>query len=285
MDKRDREEQKLIIAPDLDEGDKHDQNIEDFFGEEYEEHEEEQQRTTLFQKKGIKRLIAITLSIMLFANILAFWPQVYSLAAIQFLFKSRELSKDEEVQRYRQAVVVVKAENRKGTGVNIAEHGFIITNQHVVGGANEVIVNFPDGKSYLAKVINSDATMDIALLELDQANLPTLKLSAESEVDKETPVYVIGNPLYFDNVVNEGVVAGMLTDRVPPAMMIEAPVYKGNSGSPVITRDGEVIAIIFATTQINEQGNAKEVGLAVPVDQILETFQFSSDDLPQTPVD
>lgn len=234
--------------------------------------EEIQERRPLLQKKGVRRAIASLLVLMLLANILAFWPQFYSLTAIQFLLTSRELSKNEQVQTYRQAVVVVQTKNSKGSGVNIAEDGLIITNYHVVGEEREVIVKFPDHNSFKAEVIAWDRLLDVALLRLEQTGLPVLKLATGPLAEENTPVYVIGNPLYFDNIINQGAVAGLQPGRVPATLMIDAPVYKGNSGSPVINPEGEVIGIIFATTQFDQGEERKKVGLAVPVQLIQEEF-------------
>lgn len=272
MEERDRKDQKQQNKRWDDEFDYDEEEIEAFFNEE-EEEEEEEKFTPFFHRKGIKRIIAIVLSMMLLVNILAFWPQVYSLAAIQFLLKSRELSKNEEIQQYKEAVVIVKAEDRKGTGFNIADYGLIITNQHVVEEANQSVVGFSNGKSYSAEVIASDPALDIAILRISQAGLPTLKLATKIEEEEGAPVYVIGNPLFFNGIANEGKVLGMLTDREPPLMMIDAPIYKGNSGSPVINQNGEVIAVIFATTEISRKGQSHRVGLAVPVERILIQFQ------------
>lgn len=225
-----------------------------------------------FQRKWAKRMLALTLSIMLVVNILSFWPQVFSLNSIKFLRKSQELSKSEVIQHYQQAVVVVNAENRKGTGVNIADHGFIITNQHVVGDARQVGIAFPNGASQTAQVIASDAELDIALLHMEQKGLPTLKLAANADASEGSPVTIIGNPLYFNDIATDGYVLGMLPQSKPPRLMIHAPIYKGNSGSPVVNQEGEIIAIVFATLKIEREGKSESVGLAIPVDQIVKTF-------------
>lgn len=233
-------------------------------------------------RKRVRFWAAMIISLMLLLNVLAFLPQVFSLAAIEFIKKSRELSQQEDIQRYKEAVVVVRADNRKGTGFNIHRDGIILTNDHVMGNMERGTVSFPDGKTYGAEVIDRDEKLDIAVLKITSASKEELSersVLKVAGVERTSyahgqQVYIIGNPLSFNGIANEGVIYNILLDRDPPLLAVDAPVYKGNSGSPVIQDDGKVIGVIFATTRINENGKNRKVGLAVPMTLIYKRFPW-----------
>lgn len=244
-----------------------DEEIEAMLMEGEPEEEEGAGDRPLYQRKWLKRGVGFLLVFVLAGNILAFWPQVYSMAAIQFLAKSAQLSQDESIQTYKEAVVVIRADNSKGTGFNIAEDGLILTNYHVVEGTRHPVVHFSDGRSYTADWVAGDAELDIALLQIEGNGLPILQL-AEETAEPGTPFYVIGNPLFFYRIANEGELLGWHPVITPSRMMLSAPIYKGNSGSPVISQEGLVMAVVYATTEIRNQGRAQTVGLAVPIEHV-----------------
>lgn len=238
--------------------------------------EDEEPYVPLFQRKGVRKAIAFIFSLALVANILAFWPQVYSLAAIQFLVKSQELSQLEEIQAYKEAVVIIRAGESKGTGFNIAPDGLIVTNHHVIeGGEKSIVVTFPSDERFHAEVLISDAETDIALLAIEGEQLPMLPLAAENQGKIGEPIYVIGNPLFFNQIANEGHFVGTYQDGDgnPIRMMLDAPIYKGNSGSPVINQDGQVIAVVYATTRVQLDGKNTKVGLAVPIHDVKQYIE------------
>lgn len=223
---------------------------------------------------------------MLFGNLLAFFPMVFNLQAIQFLKKTRELSQNIQIQQYKKAIVVVKADDRKGTGFNIDEHGLIITNEHVIGDAKFAFISFDEGGIYRAEVIVADASIDIALLRIvntasaatDRA-FPTLPIETDRQWLSGMPIYVIGNPLFFNRIANEGTVMGLtsLQDWDLPVITIQAPIYKGNSGSPIINHEGNVIAVVFATTKVVHEGNKQKVGLAIPIEYLFKYIRPNMD--------
>lgn len=105
----------------------------------------------------------------------------------------------------------------------------------------------------------------MAILETDEENLPHLTLADQTSFEPDEAISFIGNPLRFQGIANEGTIIDYtkLSDWDEKVVMIEAPVYRGNSGSPVINKDGEVIGVIFATLQHDEYGR---VGLFIPID-------------------
>lgn len=255
-----------------------DEEAERYFNEELGEEDEESIESPP-ERTWIKKVIAVMLAVVLLGNIIAFMPQIYSLPAFQFLKKNRELSQNEQIQQYKQAVVTVNASGRKGTGFNIASEGVIITNQHVVEDDRLSVVNFPHGKSYTAELIISDPNIDIAVLKVqteEAEEFPVLELQSDETVwHPDAPVYVIGNPLFFYQIANEGEVIGITTAQAtePTFLLLDAPIYKGNSGSPVIDREGKVIAVVFATTKIKMGNSTRKVGLATPTNAFMKYLQ------------
>jgi serine protease Do len=243
-------------------------DYEEFFKDDDEEWEEEKRKQSNI-KKWVVRIIAITLAIALFANVLAIWPKVINIPAIQFLKISGELLQNENIQNYKKSIVVIQANNSKGTGFNIDPTGTIVTNHHVIDDGGNITVRFPDGRVFRAEVLTSDSDKDLAVLQIrdEGLDLPTLTLAEEKTWNKQDHIYFIGNPLFYAYIANEGRIMDttLLKDRELEAMVIDAPIYKGNSGSPVIDKEGNVIAVIFATTQYGVGQQTSKVGLAIPI--------------------
>lgn len=217
-------------------------------------------------------LIAIALLI----NVVALLPRTFSIPAIDFLVTSAKLSADEEIKLYKEAVVVVETGNSKGTGFAISSDGYIITNAHVVDEETSVTVAFPELGLYGAKVVETYPDVDLALLKTDtEDELPFLELAEQTTFEENDKINFIGNPLAFNGIANQGTIIGYtdLTSWELPVVMIEAPVYRGNSGSPIINEKGNVIGVIFATLNHNEHGN---VGLFIPIDYFYENSKEST---------
>ena len=137
--------------------------LEDFLPNEEDELLLERQKK---RKSFIKKIIAVGLAIAMFISMIQIWPQIFNLSSIKFLQKSAELSKLEDIQKYKEAVVTIQDQFSKGTGFNIAENGMIITNKHVVDGMFPITVSFPDGKIYKASIIHMDPDLDLAFLKI-----------------------------------------------------------------------------------------------------------------------
>jgi len=270
MDKNEAEKKNLdIIDEDL---------YEEFDDEElYELVEEERQKALDKAKRrkeeGPKRvfpkwafwLIAFA---MLF-NVFALLPQTFSIPAIDFLVKSTQLSAEDDIKQYKKAVVVIETEDSKGTGFAINSNGTILTNHHVVEGEDNVTVAFPDDGLHNGEVVATFPDVDLAIIETGGEDLPHLTLAEETTFTEDEEIYFIGNPLRFNGIANEGTIIGytQLASWEQPVLMIEAPVYRGNSGSPIITEEGLVIGVIFATLEHDDHG---KVGLFVPIDYFYE---------------
>ncbi|MFF5995524.1 serine protease [Lysinibacillus sp. KU-BSD001] len=216
------------------------------------------------QTPMIRMFVWIMACILVF-NTFAIVLNIYSIPAIEFLQVSTKLSNQEDIQQYKKAVVEISTSDSKGTGFAISNDGYIITNEHVINDALQLTVVFPDDGIYEAEVIATYPDIDTALIKVTGEDLPHLQVAQTYTYNAEEHIYFIGNPLYFTGIANEGTVLDwiQLTDWEQPVMMMQAPVYKGNSGSPIITETGEVVGIVFATLKTEEHG---KVGLFVPID-------------------
>ncbi|WP_047982879.1 S1 family peptidase [Ornithinibacillus californiensis] len=207
-------------------------------------------------------LIAIAMLI----NVIAILPKTFSIPAIDFLITSAKLSTDDEIKTYKEAVVVVETKDSKGTGFAISEDGYILTNAHVVDEEERVTVAFPEIGLFTAEVMETYPDVDLALLKTEsEEELPYLELAEQTVFEDNEKISFIGNPLAFNGIANEGTIIGYtdLKSWERPVLMIEAPVYRGNSGSPIINHEGQVIGVIFATLNHDDHG---KVGLFIPID-------------------
>lgn len=216
------------------------------------------------KQKPFARLLVWMIALALVFNTFAILLNIFSIPAVEFIQVSTRLSAQEDIKQYKKAVVEVSTGDSKGTGFAISSDGLILTNHHVIDHALQLTVVFPNDGIYEAEVIASYPDIDTALIKVKGDDLPHLEVADTYQYDADEHVYFIGNPLYFTGIANEGTVLDWvrLDDWEEPVMMMQAPVYKGNSGSPVISESGEVIGIVFATLNTDEHG---KVGLFVPI--------------------
>ncbi|WP_053073686.1 serine protease [Bacillus sp. LL01] len=239
--------------------------------EDFQTTEEELEAKEKKKHKRQKMIKYITLFIImaLLVNIWGIFPRIVNIPSIQFLLKSNELSKDSDIQAWKEAVVSINGNGRKGTGFVIDPEGLIVTNFHVIDTMNPIQISFSNGEIFSAEILKTNPENDIALLKVEEKikDFPSLALSHE-KVDPNQPIYIIGNPLAHTFIVNEGTTGEMVhTSLSSDVLTIDVPVHSGNSGSPVITPEGKVVGVVYATTDDNQ-------GLAVPTKQILELLDM-----------
>jgi serine protease Do len=243
--------------------------------EEYEKYKEQKKK----RKKLHSKFIGWTIVVVLLVNGLAIWPRIINLPAVEFLAVSARLTQQDNIKEMKKSVVTIEWAGVKGTGFNVDPNGLIITNEHVVDHTSTVNVHFKAGESYPGRVVATYPELDIALIDIEAEQLPILPLSFDGNWAEGDHVVFIGNPLSFTQIANEGEIVGetLLSEWELPVMMIEAPIYKGNSGSPVINEKGQVIGVIFATLQ-NPTIDTKEiVGVATPASYLKEIINKVTD--------
>ena len=157
-----------------------------------------------------------------------------------------------------------------GSGFIIDSNGFILTNNHVVENADEIVVKLGTGKEYKAKVIGRDAKTDIALIDIEgnPEDLPAVKLGDSSSLRVGEWVVAIGNPFGLENTVTAGIVSAMgrHINQGPYDNFIQtdAAINPGNSGGPLLNTKGEVVGI--NTAIFSRGGGNIGIGFAIPID-------------------
>jgi len=134
-----------------------------------------------------------------------------------------------------------------GSGFIIEGDGYIMTNHHVVEGADEIIVRLADRREFKAELIGSDPLSDVALLKIDAKALPTLKLGDSESLRPGEWVVAIGSPFNFEQSVTAGIVSakGRSTNQQQyvPFIQTDVAINRGNSGGPLLNMDGKVVGI------------------------------------------
>ncbi|MEN8169594.1 MAG: DegQ family serine endoprotease [Pseudomonadota bacterium] len=159
-----------------------------------------------------------------------------------------------------------------GSGFIIDEEGFILTNNHVIEGADEVIVRLNDRRELIAEVVGSDARSDIALLKVKAKNLPVVELGRSRDLKVAEWVMAIGSPFGFDHSVSVGVVSALgrslPSENYVPFIQTDVAINPGNSGGPLFNLDGEVVGI---NSQIySRTGGFMGVSFAIPIDVAMD---------------
>jgi serine protease Do len=155
-----------------------------------------------------------------------------------------------------------------GSGVIVSSDGHILTNAHVVEGADHVRVELNDGREYTAKVVGVDTPSDLAVLDVNADNLPALALGDSSNPRVGDVVLAVGNPLGVGQTVTMGILSakGRQTEigdgSYQDFLQTDAPINRGNSGGALVTANGELIGI---TSQIlSQSGGNIGIGFAIP---------------------
>ncbi len=155
-----------------------------------------------------------------------------------------------------------------GSGFIISKDGYIMTNYHVIEGADEVIVRLNNRKTYEAQVVGSDKASDIALIKVDAQDLPTVKIGKSSELKIGEWVLAIGSPFGFESTVTAGIVSAkrraLPSENYVPYIQTDVAINPGNSGGPLFNLDGEVVGI---NSQIfSRSGGFMGLSFAVPIE-------------------
>ncbi len=153
-----------------------------------------------------------------------------------------------------------------GSGVIISTDGYIVTNNHVVDGADELTVTLNDNKEYSARIIGTDKTTDLALIKIDAKNLPAIRIANSDNVKVGEWVLAIGNPLGLNNTVTAGIISAKArtlgANGVESFIQTDAAINAGNSGGALVNTNGELVGI--NAMLYSQTGSYSGYGFAIP---------------------
>jgi serine protease Do len=155
----------------------------------------------------------------------------------------------------------------QGSGFIVASDGFILTNNHLVGEAEEIAVQLGDGRKFTGKIVGTDPETDVAVIRIDAENLPYVELANSDTLEVGEWVIAIGNPFGLSHTVTAGIVSAKGRNRMGVAnyedfIQTDAAINFGNSGGPLLNLDGKAVGI---NTAIIGPGGNIGIGLAIPI--------------------
>jgi len=159
-----------------------------------------------------------------------------------------------------------------GSGFVLDRSGYILTNNHVVDGADEIVVRLSDRRELVAELVGADERSDIALLKVDASDLPVVKIGKSRDLKVGEWVMAIGTPFGFDHSVSVGVVSALgrslPSENYVPFIQTDVAINPGNSGGPLFNLDGEVVGI---NSQIySRTGGFMGLSFAIPIDVAMD---------------
>lgn len=168
----------------------------------------------------------------------------------------------------RQNQPQTRVERGTGSGFIISSDGVILTNAHVIDGADRVTVTLKDGRNYDGRVLGQDTVTDVAVVKIEAANLPTSRIGDSDQLRPGEWAIAIGNPLGLDNTVTAGIISATgrssgdvgVPDKRVGFIQTDAAINPGNSGGPLLNQQGEVIGMNTAII-----GGAQGLGFAIPI--------------------
>ena len=160
-----------------------------------------------------------------------------------------------------------------GSGFIISKDGYILTNHHVISGADEVIVRMSNRKEFVARIVGSDEASDVAVLKVEaEEDLPVLRFGDSDKLKVGAWVLAIGSPFGFDHSVTAGIVSAkgrsLPSDNYVPFIQTDVAINPGNSGGPLFNLDGEVVGI---NSQIySRTGGFMGLSFAIPIEMAVD---------------
>ena len=162
-----------------------------------------------------------------------------------------------------------------GSGFILSRDGYVITNNHVVKDADEIVVSLQDRREFIAELVGTDERSDIAVLKIDGDDLPTVKLGDSNSLKVGEWVLAIGSPFGFDHSVTAGIVSAigrsLPNENYVPFIQTDVAINPGNSGGPLFNLDGEVVGV---NSQIySRTGGFMGLSFAVPINVVTNVYE------------
>jgi serine protease Do len=160
-----------------------------------------------------------------------------------------------------------------GSGFILSSDGFVMTNAHVVEGADQVLVTLPDKREFKARIVGADKRTDVAVVKIEATGLPAVKIGDVNRLKVGEWVMAIGSPFGLDNTVTAGIVSAKQRDtgEYLPFIQTDVAINPGNSGGPLINMRGEVVGI---NSQIySRSGGFMGISFAIPIDEAVRVSE------------
>ncbi|WP_119966764.1 DegQ family serine endoprotease [Simplicispira lacusdiani] len=160
-----------------------------------------------------------------------------------------------------------------GSGFIVSADGYVMTNAHVVEGADEVLVTLTDKREYKARIVGSDKRTDVAVVKIDATGLPAVRIGDSSRLRVGEWVLAIGSPFGLESTVTAGIVSAKQreTGEYLPFIQTDVAINPGNSGGPLINMRGEVVGI---NSQIySRSGGYMGIAFAIPIDEAMRVSE------------
>ncbi|MBN1886115.1 MAG: DegQ family serine endoprotease [Candidatus Krumholzibacteriota bacterium] len=172
-------------------------------------------------------------------------------------------------QQRGRAVPRERIEQNLGSGVIVSADGYILTNNHLVETADEVRVVLPDEREYEAEIVGSDPRSDVAVLKIDEKDLPTVPIGSATDLRLAETVLAIGYPYGIGQTVTKGIVSALGRSAMHLVdyenfIQTDASINPGNSGGALINTRGELVGI--NTAIVSRSGGSQGIGLAIPIE-------------------
>ncbi len=192
-------------------------------------------------------------------------------------------SQEQNYQQKDPAENLLKAQfdsDSLGSGFIVSSDGFILTNNHVIEGAEEIVVRLYDRRQYVAELIGRDPRSDVAVLKIDATGLPAARIGKSSELAVGEWVLAIGSPFGFDFSVTAGIVSAtgrsLPRENYVPFIQTDVAINPGNSGGPLFNLDGEVVGI---NSQIySRTGGFMGLSFSIPIEMAVDIAEQLKDD-------
>lgn len=199
-------------------------------------------------------------------------PAVVNISSTRVMDTSRTPSNDPFWRFFGEGQPRQREVQGQGSGVIVSDNGYVLTNNHVVEGANEVTVSLEDGRTFDAEVVGTDPQTDVAVLKIEsEEELPVAKLADSEQIEVGDVVFAIGNPLGVGQTVTMGIVSAkgrddlnMIRDGFENFIQTDASINQGNSGGALVDAEGRMIGInTLILTDGRSAGNIG-IGFAIP---------------------
>ena len=169
-----------------------------------------------------------------------------------------------------------RMESSLGSGVIMSPEGYILTNNHVTSGADQIVVALKDGRETLARVIGSDPETDLAVLKIDLKNLPAITIGRSDNIRIGDVALAIGNPFGVGQTVTMGIISATGRDQLglnnyEDFIQTDAAINPGNSGGALVDANGNLTGI--NTAIFSKSGGSQGIGFAIPVKLAMEVMK------------